>query len=76
MKLCQRFLLQTTKTDNLPYLFFVWRKPEDFGTEMKAICDTMTDIMIALEIQRAKEDNWLIKYMAKAKGWKTAACLL
>ena len=36
----------------------------------------MTGIMITLEIQQAKKDDWSMKYMAKIKGRKTAACSL
>ena len=70
------FWPQTTKTGNLPHLLFIHRKPEDLGTELKAICDAIAGIMIAVEIQQARKYDWPMKYMAEAKGRKTAACSL
>ena len=50
------FRPQTSKTGNLPNISFILRKPEDLGTELKAVASTSCNgPMIHLEVQEGKE---------------------
>ena len=69
------FKPRTTKTANLPHLSSIKRKPEPLGTELKSLACSVTKIMLALEIQRRKNDTTQQKYVDKVK-LKTSACTL
>ena len=43
-----------TKSGNLPNIYFVLRKPEPLGIELKTVCEAMMGIMIHVEIQCGK----------------------
>ena len=53
---------QTTSKGGLPHLSFVDRKPEPLGTKFKNVACAITGIMLALEIQRGKTDDTVLKH--------------
>ena len=69
------FKPRTTKTANLPHLSSIKWKPESLGTELKSLACSVAKIMLALEIQRRKDDTTQQKYVDKVK-LKTSACTL
>ena len=61
---------QTTKTGNLPNISFILRKPENLGTEMKAVASTSCNgPIIHLEIQEGKDN---IQGIRRSAGWQRA----
>ena len=50
------------------------RKPEPLGTEFKVCADTLTSIIVHLEIQKGKHSMQQEKYISTKKA--TAACVL
>ena len=65
---------RTTRTGNLPHLSMVARKPVPLGTEFKNIADTVTGIMLYLEIQRGKMPMREQPYTREHGG--TTACTM
>ena len=65
---------QTLKTGNLPHLSSIMRKPEPLGTEFKVCADTLTSIIVHLEIQKGKHAMHQEKYASTKKA--TTACVL
>jgi len=49
------FCPQTQATGNLPHLLFILHKPENLGTEFKAVACPITRIILFLEIQKGHE---------------------
>ena len=65
---------QTTKTGNIPHVSSIKRKPQPLGSEFKCCCDTVTNIMIHIELQKGKEAMLSEKYSSNNKA--TVACVL
>ena len=65
---------QTMKTGNLPHLSSIMRKPEPLGTEFKVCADTVTQVMLYLEIQKGALPMQSEKYACNHKA--TTACVL
>ena len=65
---------QTSKMGNIPHLSFVTRKPQPLGSEFKCCCDTVTNMMIHIELQKGREAMLLEKYASSKKP--TVACVL
>ena len=57
---------------NLPNISFIAQKPEPLGTEMKSVCDSVTGILLFLEIQRGKDGMANMPFVNDMI--KTAAC--
>lgn len=70
------FRPQTRKNGNLPHLSFIQRKPEDLGTEFKSCACGVLGMMLALELQRGKDDNTCSKFLREMNNKKAAACTL
>ena len=51
------FKPRTTKTDGLPNISYIARKPKPLGTEFKTVCCGLSGIMVQMEIQRGKVGN-------------------
>ena len=68
------FRPQTTKTGKLPNITYIFRKPEDLGTEFKSSVCPVLGVMTYLEIQMGKD------YMKNQKHFEklgaTASCTL
>ena len=65
---------QTLKTGNLPHLSCIMRKPEPLGTEFKVCADTVTHVILHLEIQKGRIPMQDEKYARSKKA--TTACVL
>jgi hypothetical protein len=65
---------QTLRTCNLPHLSSVLRKPEPLGSEFKCVADSVTNIMLHIELQKGKEAMKAEKYASSKKA--TCACVL
>ena len=69
------FRPQTSKTGNLPNISFILRKPEDLGTELKAVASTSCNgPILHLEVQEGKE-NMKTKSYFDSYGVSTACTL-
>ena len=62
------------KFGGLPNISFIKRKPKPLGTEFKTLCDTVTGVMVHMEIQEGKE-AMRVKTHARELG-VTCACTL
>ena len=49
------------------------RKPEPLGTELKCVADTLTNMMLYLEIQKGKKEMKEAKYADQKKQQPPAA---
>ena len=67
------FKPQSRKTEDLPHLSNIERKPEPLGTEIKVCADSTTSITLYLEIQKGKEAMEHIEF-TDITHKKTAAC--
>ena len=65
---------QSTKTGNLPHLSCILRKPEPLGSEFKVVADSVTGMLLYLELQRGKKGMDKAKYADTKKA--TAACCI
>ena len=65
---------QATKTGNLPHLSCILCKPEPLGTEFKVVADSVTGMLLYLEIQEGKQQMAKAKYADEKKA-STACCL-
>ena len=53
---------QSTKTGNLLYISCVLRKPEPLGSEFKVVADSVTGMLLYLELQGGKKEMKKAKY--------------
>jgi hypothetical protein len=65
---------RTTKLGGWPHISYILRKPEPLGTEFKNTCCAITEALVTLEIQRAKEHTQKQKYN-KYCGATKGVCL-
>ena len=64
--------LFTTSKGNLPFLYYIFRKPEPLGTEFKTVDCSITGALVFLGIQRGKERMKSSRYHLELGD--TAAC--
>jgi hypothetical protein len=69
------FRPQSRATGNLPHISHIERKPEDLGIELKACACSELQIMLSLEIQRAKDDMTVDEFFSETKKKHTACTL-
>ena len=62
-----------TAEGNLPYLSYLFRKPEPLYTELKTVAFYVTAALIFLEVKREKGGMNVIHYQQKLGA--TAACM-
>ena len=62
----------TTSKGDLPQYFYIFRKPETLGTDIKNIACSRLGIMLHLDIQKGKEDMKISEFQKYLGG--TAAC--
>ena len=65
-------LMSSYRGDGLPHLSFIKRKPEPVGSEFKCIADTVSGVMMALELQEGKLPMSKKEYHTELGA--TAAC--
>ena len=63
-----------TKTNNLPNLSFIMRKPEPLGTEFKILVDAYTGQMLWLEVMEGKERMHKKEHTKEVRV--TSACVM